>query len=80
MKDPPFKNPVLKYYSWLFHFSVTFGFSGFRVMDLTGSLYFLTDGIMLCVAGKTEVTIGLVSQVCINMQKNMTTKATAMFA
>ena len=43
MKDPPFKNPLLKYYSWLFHFHVTFGFSGFRTMDLTGSFYFMTD-------------------------------------
>ena len=46
MKYPPFKNPVLKYYSWLFHFSVTIGFSDLRIMDLTGSLYFLTDAIM----------------------------------
>ena len=46
MKDPPFKTPVLKYYSWLFHFSVTFGFSGSRIMDLTGSLYILTDAKM----------------------------------
>ena len=43
MKDPPFKNPVLKYYSWPFHFSITFVFSGFRIIDLTGSLYFISD-------------------------------------
>ena len=40
MKDPPFQN------SWLFHFSVTFGFSGSRIMDLTGSLYVLTEAKM----------------------------------
>ena len=40
MKDPCFKFPVMGYNSWLFHFSVTFRFSGFRIMDLTGSLYF----------------------------------------
>ena len=46
MKDPPFKTPVLKYYSWLFHFSVTYGFSGFRIMDLNGCLYISTDAKM----------------------------------
>ena len=38
MKDP-LKNHVLKCYSWLFHYSVTFRFSGLKIMDLTGSVY-----------------------------------------
>ena len=54
MKDPPFKNPVLKYYLWLFHFSDTFRFSGFRITDLTGSLC-----INVLRGRRTVVTLGL---------------------